>query len=125
MRGTILLFGFEDLPSIAAMGGVAEQFGAKVVPVLRPEYNKTLGVLAGISQPKAALLPYAGGPLGGRMMVFCGLEDQLDDILPAVRKAGVGPECLKAVLTAHNRDWNAVALYAELMNEHRTLNQKR
>lgn len=125
MNGTILLFGFEDLPSIAAMGGVAERFGARVVPVLRTEYNKPLGVLAGMSPAKTALLPYAGGPLGGRMMVFCGLEEQLDVLLPAVRKAGVGPECLKAVLTVHNRDWNAVALYAELLEEHRTLTKKR
>ena len=124
MDGKILLFGFEDLPSIAAIGGVAERFGAGVVPVLRTEYNKPLGVLAGVSPASTTPLPYAGGPLGGRMMVFCGLEDQLDMILPAVRKAGVGPECLKAVLTAHNRDWNAVALYAELLEEHRTLTKR-
>lgn len=32
-------------------------------------------------------------------MVLCGMEDQMDTILPALRQAGVGPECLKAVLT--------------------------
>lgn len=125
MNGTILLFGFDDLPSIAAVGGVAERFGARVVPVLRTEYNKPLGVLAGVSQAKTTYLPYAGGPLGGQMMVFCGLEEQLDVVLPAVRQVGVGTECLKAVLTVHNRDWNAVALYAELLNEHRSLSKKR
>ncbi len=125
MSGTILLFGFEDLPSIAAMGGVAERFGARVVPVLRTEYNKPLGVLAGVTPAGTTYQPYAGGSLGGRMLVFCGLEEQLDALLPAVRKAGAGPECLKAVLTPHNRDWNAVALYAELLSEHRAMTQRR
>lgn len=124
MNGTILLFEFTDLPAIAAVGSVAERFGARVVPVLRTEYHKPLGVLAGVSPARSTSLPYTGGPLGGRMMVFCGLEEQLDVLLPAVRKAGIGPECLKAVLTVHNRDWNAVALYAELLDEHRALTKK-
>ena len=121
---TILLFGFDDLPSIAAMGGVADRFGAQLRPVLRAEYNKTLGVLAGVQKAKSEPLPYAGGPLGGRMLVFCGLEAQLDELLPAIRQAGIGPECLKAVLTEHNRAWNVLALYAELWDEHQTLSRR-
>ena len=120
-KGTMLLFGFDDLPSIAAMGGVADRFGVQLRPVLRAEYNKTLGVLAGVSKAKTEPLPYAGGPLGGRMLVFCGLDARLDELLAAVRQAGVGPDCLKAVLTEHNRNWNALALYAELWDEHRSL----
>jgi len=42
---------------------------------------------------------------------------KLDALLPALHKAGAGPECLKAVLTSHNRKWNAVTLYAELLRE--------
>ncbi len=125
MKGTILLFGFEDLPSIAAAGGVAERFGAQLRPVMRSEYNTALGVLAGVSKSRGTALPYAGGPLGGRMMVFCGLEKQLDDILAAVRQAGIGPECLKAVLTANNQNWNAVTLYGELWSEHQAMRGKR
>ena len=125
MNGTILLFGFEDLPSIAAMGGVAERFGAKLVPVLRPEYNKTLGVLAGVTKDRSAAMPYAGGPLGGRMLVLCGLENKLDDLLSAIRQEGIGADCLKAVLTPHNRDWTVLALYAELQAEHRAFQKKR
>ena len=54
-------------------------------------------------------------------MVLCGMEDQMDTILPALRQAGVGPECLKAVLTPHNRNWDAVRLYGELMREHQAI----
>lgn len=125
MKGIILLFGFEDLPSIAAVGSVAEQFGVQLRPVMRSEYHMPLGVLAGVSKTKGTAVPYAGGPLGGRMMVFCGLEKQLDNILTAVRQAGIGPECLKAVLTDNNQNWNAVTLYGELWSEHQAMSRKR
>ena len=65
--------------------------------------------------------PYAGGPLGGRMLVLCGLDDRLDELLPALNRAGAGPECLKAVLTDRNRAWNALALYQELSRERRAI----
>ena len=125
MSGTILLFGFEDLPSIAAVGGVAERFGVQMRPVMRAEYSKTLGVLAGVVKEKTAPAPYPGTTLGGRMLVFCGLEDKLDDLLTALRQAGIGPDCLKAVLTAHNKGWNAVQLFGELHSEHQAMSRKR
>ena len=55
------------------------------------------------------------------MIVFCELEDRLDALLPALRKAGAGPECLKAVLTPSNRNWSALKLYGELQREHQAL----
>lgn len=121
MQGTILLFGFEDLASIAAVGGVAERFGVQLRPVMRAEYSKPLGVLAGLVKEKSEASSYMGTTLGGRMMVFCGLEDRMDDLLDAVRQAGIGPDCLKAVLTAHNKTWNAVQLYGELEQEHQAM----
>ena len=45
----------------------------------------------------------------------------MDTLLSALRLAGVGTECLKAVLTAHNRNWDAVRLYSELMREHQAM----
>ena len=88
----------------------------------RQDYNKPLAVLAGLDDDTGTLLPFNGGPLGGRMVVFCGLEDQMDALLPALRQAGLDTDCLKAVLTAHNRGWNAVQLYGELLREHRAMN---
>ena len=51
-----------------------------------------------------------------------GLEDQVDCLLPALRQAGIGRDCLKAVLTPHNRTWTAVKLYQELLREHQAMN---
>ena len=122
MSGKLLLFGFEELPTIMAAAAAAGPFGAEVVPVARQDYNKPLAVLAGLDDDPGTLLPFTGGPLGGRMVVFCGLEDQMDALLPALRQAGIGPDCLKAVLTPHNRTWNAIKLHEELLREHQAMN---
>ena len=122
MSGKLLLFGFEELPTILAAAAAAGPYGAEVVPVARQDYNKPLAVLAGLDDDPGTLLPFTGGPLGGRMVVFCGLEDQMDALLPALRQAGIGPDCLKAVLTPHNRTWNAIKLLQELLREHQAMN---
>ena len=101
MSGKLLLFGFDTLPAVLAVETAAGPLGAEVVPVAKTDYNKTLAALAGLDEDPAAVLPYTGGPLGERMLVLCGLEDRLDALLPALAGAGAGPECMKAVLTAH------------------------
>ena len=122
MSRKLLLFGFEELPTILAAAAAAGPFGAEVVPVARQDYNKPLAVLAGLDDDPGTVLPFNGGPLGGRMVVLCGLEDQVDCLLPALRQAGIGRDCLKAVLTPHNRTWTAVKLYQELLREHQAMN---
>ena len=122
MSRKLLLFGFVELPTILAAAAAAGPFGAEVVPVARQDYNKPLAVLAGLDDDPGTVLPFNGGPLGGRMVVLCGLEDQVDCLLPALRQAGSGRDCLKAVLTPHNRTWTAVKLYQELLREHQAMN---
>ena len=121
MSGKLLLFGFDSLLNVLALEAAVGPFGAEIVPVARMDYHKTLAVLAGLDADVAPVMPYSGGPLGGRMIVFCGLEDRLDELLPALRRAGAGPECLKAVLTPSNRNWSALKLYSELLREHQAL----
>ena len=121
MSGKLLLFGFDSLLNVLALEAAVGPFGAEIIPVARMDYNKTLAVLAGLDADVAPVMPYSGGTLGGRMIVFCDLEDQLDTLLPALRKAGAGPECLKAVLTPSNRNWSALKLYSELRREHQAL----
>ena len=121
MSGKLLLFGFDSLLHILAMEAARKPFGVEVVPVGRADYNKPLEVLAGLDTAGGPVQPYAGGPLGGRMLVLCGLDGKLDEILPALNRAGAGPECLKAVLTPHNREWNALVLYRELVRERQAI----
>ena len=124
MSGKILLFGFESLLNILAVEAAVEPFGVELVPVGRTDYQKPLAVLAGLDTAPVPVPPYGGGTLGGRMMVLCGLDDRLDELLPGLNQAGAGPECLKAVLTAHNRAWNPLTLYGELQRERQALQEK-
>lgn len=119
MAGKILLFEFQDLPAILAVRAAAEPFGAEVISVARRDYGRSIAALAGLEGGSGS--SYAGGPLGGRMMVLCGLEDRIESLLPALARAGAGPDCLKAVLTSHNRSWNALRLFEELSRERRAL----
>lgn len=91
----VLLFGFETLPEILTVAGIVQQFGGEAVPVAKENCGLTLETLA---QGKTGR--ESGVPIGGKMLVFCGLERELDGLLAALRQAGV--VCLKAVLTPDN-----------------------
>ena len=118
MNGKLLLFGFETLLNVLALEAAMGPLGVELVPVARKDYNKPLAVLAGLDAAPGPMADYAGGALGGRMIVLCGLEKQLDTLLPALSQAGAGPDCLKAVLTPANKSWSALKLFAELQREH-------
>ena len=118
----VLLFGFDDLRSILAVKAALDPFGAELVPVAKADYGRTLGVLAGLDT--LSRNASAVGTVPGRMAVLCGLDRELDAILPALSNAGAGPGCLKAVLTKHNRKWTAVRLYSELSREQDALRRK-
>ena len=56
MSRKLLLFGFEELPTILAAAAAAGPFGAEVVPVARQDYNKPLAVLAGLDDDPGTVL---------------------------------------------------------------------
>ena len=105
----VLLFGFETLPEILTVAGIVQQFGGEAGP----------GAKEGCGLTREALAQGSGVPIGGKMLVFCGLERELDGLLAALRQAGV--VCLKAVLTPDNRSWTPGRLYRELQREHRVM----
>lgn len=121
--GTILLYGFEELNDILAVKAAAEPFRAEVRPIWRDGWRTPIGALVGRSTRPAREGVFSG-KLGGRMMVFCDMDGQMDDLLPALRRAGIGPECYKAVLTAWNQEWDGIALFAELQKERRVLEER-
>lgn len=121
MDKKILLFGFEDLPTILDLQKAVAGAGVEVVPVGRSDHGRTIGALAGLDSPKAPA--YTGPAIGGRMLVLCVPMEEVQALLPLLNGAGAAG-CLKAVLTPHNRNWTAAALYAELAREHREMQRR-
>lgn len=128
MSGKLLIFEFNSLPAALAVDRAVAPFGVEVVPVARKNYNKPMEDLidewSDVYDEDAEPNDYTGGPLGGRMMVLCELGDQIDGVLTALRAAGIGLDCLKAVLTPHNREWDALKLYRELQRESQAMRRK-
>lgn len=121
MNGKVLIFECSKLLTALEVHRALEPLGVEMQPVPRKHYNKPLeDILDPWSQvydEDSGLEDYAGEPLGGQMMVLCRLGDQLDDVLAALRTAGVGAETVKAVLTETNAEWDPVRLYKELQRE--------
>ena len=121
MSGKLLMYEFNSLQTALAVDRAVSPFDVEVVPVPRKHYNKPLEDLidpwSEIYDDDAETEDYTGGALGGSMLVFCDLDKQLEKLLIALRDAGVGLDCLKAVLTQHNREWDSVKLYRELVRE--------
>ena len=112
----ILIFGFRDLGEIMKIAAAAERCGAELQPVARESCTLTLEALSQGKTGGASSVPI------GKMLVFCGLERELDGLLAALRQAGV--VCLKAVLTPDNRSWTPGRLYRELQREHRAMGRE-
>lgn len=118
----VLLFGFEDLPTILAVRSAVGPFGAEVRAVGRRDCALTLARLAGGAEaPVGTETP----PMSGRMIVLCGLEAQVPGVLGALRAAGISPACPKAVLTESNRLWTPPALLAHLLQERAVIEAQR
>jgi hypothetical protein len=118
----LLLFGFDDPAQVMAVRAAAGPFGAEAAAIGPRECGCSLGELAKggaqVSQTPAL-------PLGMRMIVLCGLDGEMNRLLPALRQAGIGPDCLKAVLTPSNRTWTPAQLYAELSAERAAIERQR
>lgn len=125
----VLMFEFNSLIDGLTVDRAVAPFGAEVVPVARKNYNKPLEDLldewSDVYDEDAENENYTGAPLGGRMLVFSELDQELNDILAALRANGIGPECLKAVVTAHNQEWDAVKLYHELQRERQEMMKRK
>ena len=125
----VLMFEFNSLLAGLTVDRAVAPFGVEVVPVARKNYNKPLEDLidewSDVYAEDAENEDYTGAPLGGQMLVFCEMEQELNDVLAALRASGVGRDCLKAVLTDHNRAWDAVKLYGELQREHLQMQKRK
>ena len=87
--------------------------------VVDPSFGEnTLGSLLGYTGfPKPVSSPDAAFP--GEMMIMAGFSSlRLDTLLASIRKAGLPPIPLKAMVTDTNIHWSLKTLFGHLLMEH-------
>lgn len=122
MRGEkkVLLFGCGDPETVLRAAAAAHGCGAELSAVPRAGWALPLRDLAAGKTPPEGPAPAAAAV--GPMVVLCGMEREVDTLLPALRSAGVtGPA---AVLTETNGRWTPQHLYRELERERRRMQSR-
>ena len=108
---TVFLYNLDN-PRGAKIRRLCMPLGLRTGLVSKDAYGQPLGELA---QPET---PYAGEGFDDEMMVLSDCPGRLLDLLlQSFRRNKVAPVHLKAVLTPTNREWDSVALHAELCRE--------
>jgi hypothetical protein len=119
LKATILLFHFSDKDRRNKLTRALLPLRMKIREVSREDYLQPVGYLAGKKDIPPLDETYDGEELEGEMLLMAGLlGPQVDQVLKAVRKSGIGPVPYKAVLTSANQSWNALKLFQEIKSEH-------
>lgn len=125
MKETILLFHFSDKDRRNKLTRALLPLRMKIREVAREDYLQPVGYLAGEKEIAPVEEIYMGEELEGEMLLMAGLSSgQVDMVLKAIRKSGIGPVPYKAVLTASNQEWNAVKLFEEIRSEHEQMRKQ-
>lgn len=124
MRPMILLFHFSDKDRRNKLTRALLPLRMKIKEVPREDYLQPIGYLAGNKEILPAEEIYQGEELEGEMILMAGLADtQVDKVLKAIRKSGIGPIPYKAVLTFANQNWNVRKLFEEIKSEHEQIRE--
>ena len=85
-------------------------------------YGQSMGYLAGISGFQRNSNNYTGEEFESEMLIFSGVDsDLMDEFLDGMKKNGIAPVFLKAMITPTNIFWTPVKLFEELKKEHQAL----
>lgn len=118
MKEIVLLFHF-DKERTEKIRRALMPLKIRVRTVAPEEYGHKVGYLAGNKEISAenAILP--GEVIQQEMLVMGWVTSgQVDQILTALRRQGIGRINYKAVVTQQNQYWDCVTLYEELKREH-------
>lgn len=122
----VILFGFSRIAQILSLTSALKERGIKVICACADDMGKTLGALSGVTSQRPEKTRSAHAPAPGTraasavpgdpMILLCGLDTELEELLPLFSAAGMG-SALKAVLTEENRSWTPGRLYDALRRE--------
>ena len=115
---TILLYNLDN-PRGAKIRRMCLSLRLRTALVPRESYGLPLGALAEGAVPET---PSSGDGFDDEMLLIVNCPGPLLDLfLQAFRRQKLAPVRLKAVLTPTNREWDSVALHAELCRERQAI----
>lgn len=110
----VLLYNLDN-PKGAKIRRMALPLGLRTRLVAPEQYGLTLAALTEGEEPES---PWAGEGFEEEMLLLVNCPGPLlDRFLQGFRRNKIPPVALKAVLTPTNREWDSVALHAELCRE--------
>lgn len=126
MRETVLLYNFKDAERARKLKMALMPLGFRIKAVMKEDYLKPLGFLAGVKDMEDNGAVYEGEEFEDEMMIMAGFTSaRVDVLLSALRKKGVGRINYKAVLTETNKNWDSVSLFKEIKREHEYMTGKK
>jgi len=119
MKATVLLFNFQDKDRVMKIRRALLPLGLRIRQVPREDYAQPVGFLAGDKSVAALDAVYEGDELSDEMLLMAGMGSrEIDGLIMALRRQGLGRIHYKAMLTETNRFWDAVTLFDEIKKEH-------
>lgn len=128
MKETVLLYNFTDSRRLMKVKQALLPMGFRLKPVDKEDYHRPIGALAGVKgleKNEVETEPREKQDFDDEMIVMAGFTSiQVDALIKALRRNGVGRIDYKAVLTQHNKDWDSVKLYREIKREHEEMSKR-
>lgn len=98
------------------------RFGLRLKCITPDQLGQAVGSFAGLNVPAPESRP--ARPIPDSLLIFADLPGKtLDQVLAALRKAGVSRSVFKAVITPQNAAWSFYQLYEELKEERQAIEQ--
>ena len=90
--------------------------------VKQEQYLEPIGALAGIKTIPETKELYEGEGFFDQMLIMRGFTgDRINELLYYLKKSGIPPIPLKAIVTEYNQYWNSLMLHEELIKEHEAM----
>lgn len=116
-REAVLLYRLEGTEKESGIRAVASSLGMQCVTVTPEMLGWTVGRCADLEGFAPEPPPEQVQSFPEEAMVMLLSRERLDELLTALRKAGVKPVSLKAMVTEHNKAWTMTQLLQELTRE--------
>lgn len=125
IKGTVLYYTPERSERTTKLKSIFVRQGLRIRNIQKEEFNETVGYLAGIKGYEKTDQSQEEREIPVEVLVMKGFTSrQIDDLLLAIRKAGLSKIDLKAIITDQNAGWTFFRLYEEIKKEHEKVSGK-